>query len=187
VAVRKSSIKREIGPALYKVMEPGDRVIAGTWAVAGPGPWLDLLGCVPFFAFGTVGLVTGASPDPFWLMTPWAILLGLLFWRKPVFIAVTERQLICYRLSRTANKPLRPWFCAPLLTVRVTFLNCSLSRWTSIRYDGPGVEGRGLRLNLTPSWGRDLDEVLAALHDRGASVAGSRRGPANAGANNESG
>jgi hypothetical protein len=47
-----------------------------------------------------------------------------------------------------------------------------MPRSRSIRYYGPGAEGRSLRLNVIGRWRRDLDEVLAALYARGASVAG---------------
>ena len=172
LAVRRNTIKREVGPALDKVMEPGDQIIAGTWAMAGPGRWLDLLAVVPFFAFSEVAFTTGASPSPLWGVTPSLVPLVLLAWRRPVFVAVTERQLICYRLSRMTNEPVRLTFGAPLLAVRMTSLGRSVARSTSIRYDGPGAEGRSLRLTVTGRWRQDLDEVLAALHARGASVAG---------------
>jgi hypothetical protein len=171
VAVRRTTIKREVGPALDKVIEPGDQIIAGTWAMTGPGPWLDMLLMLPFLAFGVTGITTGASPGV-WGSLPTLLSLILVFRRRPVFVAVTEHQLICYRLSRMTNDPDRLLFRAPLLAVRVTCPGRSWPRQTSIRYDGPGAEERGLRLNVTGSWRRDLDEVLAALHTRGASVAG---------------
>lgn len=171
MAVRRSTIKREVGPALGKVMEPGDQIVAGTWAVAGPGPWLDMLATVPFLAFGAFGITTGASPGA-WGFLPALLSVVLPFRRRPVFVAVTERQFICYRLSWMTNDPVRMLFRAPLLAVRVTGQGRRWPQQTSIRYDGPGAEERGLRLNVTGRWRRDLDEVLAALHARGASVAG---------------
>jgi hypothetical protein len=179
VGVRRSTIKLQVGPALYRVMEPGDQIIAGTWAMAGPGPWLDMLGaalCAPFIALGVAGLTTGAGPGPFWVGAAPGLLslvpLVMLFWRRPVFVAVTQRQLICYRLFRMTNVPARLLFCAPPPTVRVTRMGRRMPGWRSIRYNGPGAEGRSLRLNVAWPWRRDLDEVLAALHARGASVAG---------------
>lgn len=171
LAVRRNTIKREVGPALCKVMEPGEQVIAGTWAMAGPGPWLDMFGVVPFIAFEVARITAGAGPGA-WSFVPSLVPLALLVWRRPMFVAVTERQLICYRLSRMTSEPVRLLFCAPLLAVRVTSLGRSAPRSASIRYDGPGAEGRSLRLNVTGRWRQDLDEVLTALHARGASVAG---------------
>ena len=99
-------------------------------------------------------------------------MLVLLFMRRPVFVAVTRRQLICYRLSWMNNAPVRLLFCAPLPSTRVTYLGGAMPRWRSIRYDGPGAEGRSLRLNVVGRWRQDLDEVLAALQAQGGRVEG---------------
>ena len=171
MAVRRNTVKRTVGPALYRVMEPGDRILAGTWAVAGPAPWLDMLIAVPALAFVLTGITTGATVGPVGELVNLAPLV-LLFWRRPVFVAVTQRQLICYRLSRMNNAPVRLLFCAPLLSTRVTYLGRSWPRWRSIRYDGPGAEGRSLRLNVSGRWRQDLDEVLAALQAQGGRVEG---------------
>jgi hypothetical protein len=117
---------------------------------------------------------------PYWLffspaLAPVVVSLVQVFLSRPVFVAVTQRQLICYRLSRITGRPVRLLFSAPLAAVRVTpghripvWTGC----WRSIRYEGPGAEGRNLQ--LTVGWGqrRQLDEVLAAMCARGASVAG---------------
>jgi hypothetical protein len=103
------------------------------------------------------------------------VFLANAFLSRPVFVAVTQRQLICYRLSGMTGRPVRLLFSAPLAAVRVTpghrmpvWVTC----WRSIRYAGPGAEGRNLQLTVGWSQRRQLDEVLAALHARGASVAG---------------
>jgi hypothetical protein len=175
VPVRRKTVKRTVGPALYGVMEPGDQIIAGTLAVTGPAPWLDMLGSVLPLVSASVGLTTGSTPAPIWDLASGLLftlfMLVIMFRRRPVFVAVTQRQLICYRLSRTNNEPQRLLFCAPLPAVRMTSLGRSVLRWRSIRYDGPGAEGRSLRLNVQGRWREDLDQVLAALHAQGASVA----------------
>jgi hypothetical protein len=170
VAVRRNTVKRAVGPALYRVMEPGDQIIAGTWAVTGPTPWLEMLGALPC-VFAVAAITTDVRLEPFWQLVNLASLV-LLFMRRPVFVAVTKRQLICYRLSRMDNAPVRLLFCAPLLSTRVTYLGRSWPRWRSIRYDGPGAEGRSLRLNVAGRWRQDLDEVLAALQAQGGGVEG---------------
>jgi hypothetical protein len=150
-------------------MEPGEQIIAGTWAVTGPTPWLEMLSAVPYaLVLAVAGITTSANLVPFWELVNLASLL-LLFMRRPVFVAVTQRQLICYRLSRMNNAPVRLLFCAPLPSTRVT-TSASAPRWRSIRYDGPGAEGRSLRLNVAGRWRQDLDEVLAALQAQGGSV-----------------
>jgi hypothetical protein len=151
-------------------MEPGDRIIAGTWAMTGPAPWLDMLGLVPL-VFMFVESTAGVPLDPFQPLASFLPLV-LLIWRRPVFVAVTQRQLICYRQSRMNNAPVRLLFCAPLVSTRVTYLGRLWPHWASVRYDGPGAEGRGLRLMVAGRWRRDLDEVLAALQLQGGIVAG---------------
>lgn len=138
MAVRRNTIKREVGPALDRVVEPGDQIVAGTWAMVGPGPWLDMLVTLPFFAFGVAGITTGASPGG-WGFVPALLSLVLLFWRRPVFVAVTERRLICYRLSRMTNDPVRLSFRAPLPTVRVTRLGCSVPDRHRSAMTGPAL------------------------------------------------
>jgi hypothetical protein len=170
VAVRRSTVKRAVGPALYRVMEPGDQVIAGTWAMTGPTPWLDMLTVLPC-VFAVAAITTDVTLEPFRELVNLAP-LALLLWRRPVFVAVTQRQVICYRLSRMNNAPVRLLFCAPLLSTRVTYLGRSWPRWRSVRYDGPGAEGRSLRLNVAGRWRQDLDEVLAALQAQGGRVEG---------------
>jgi hypothetical protein len=171
VAVRRSTVKRTVGPALYRVMEPGDQIIAGTRALTGPTPWLEMLGTVPI-VFAVAGFTTDATFQPFGVLLVNLALLALPFMRRPVFVAVTQRQLICYRLSRMNDQPVRLLFCAPLLSTRMTYLGRSAPRWRSIRYDGPGAESRSLRLNVAGRWRRDLDEVLAALQAQGGGVEG---------------
>jgi hypothetical protein len=98
--------------------------------------------------------------------------LLLLATRRPVFVAVTQRQLICYGLAKTSNVPVRLLFRAPLPAVRATSRRWAFPTWRSIRYDGPGAGERGLRLNVQRPWHLELDEVVAALAAQEASVTG---------------
>jgi hypothetical protein len=173
VAVRRTTIKLRVAPALERVVEPGDRVIAGMSAMTGPAPLLDLAVGLPVIVLSFVGI--GARTDVIALwggLASWLLSTALLFSRRPVFIAVTERQLICYRLSRIGSEPTRLLFCAPLITVSMTSVGRGALRWRSVRYSGPGAEGPSLRLNVRGRWRRDLDEVLMALHAGGAAVPG---------------
>lgn len=177
--MRKEVVKRRVGPALYQAMEPGDQIIAGTWAMSGSSPAWDVLAAVPAVAGGVVAAanlfgyhtaspgfpLVGIGLNPF-------ILVPLQYRRRPVFIAVTQRQLICYRLSRIGNEPTRLFFCAPLASVRMTSLRSGIPRWRSIHYSGPGASDRGLRLNVYGHWRKDLDEVLTALQASEAAVDG---------------
>jgi hypothetical protein len=173
VAVRRKTIKLRVAPALERVMEPGDRIIAGMSALTGLPPPLDLAVSLPVVALSFESI--GARRDVIALLgglASWLLSVVLLFSRRPVFVAVTERQLICCRLSRIGSEPTRLLFCAPLITVSMISVGRGALRWRSVRYSGPGAEGPSLRLNVRGRWRRDLDEVLIALHAGGAAVPG---------------
>jgi hypothetical protein len=179
--VRTDVVKRRVGPALYQAMEPGDQIIAGALAMSGYSPAWDVLASVPSVAGGAVSSVglfsTAGSPGLALVglgVSPF-ILVPLQIGRRPLFVAVTQRQFICYRLSRVGSEPTRLLFCAPLASVRMTSLGSWAPRWRSVRYSGPGAGDRGLRLNVHARWRKDLDEVLAALQASGAAVEGTPR------------
>jgi hypothetical protein len=180
--VRREVVKRRVGPALYQAMEPDDQIIAGALAMSGCSPTWDVLAGGPAVASGVagaVGLFSSYTGSPALALVGLGlsplILVPLRHWRRPVFIAVTQRQFICYRLSKVGNEPIRLLFRAPSMAVRMTSLGCGAPRWTSVRYTGPGAGDRGLRLNVHARWRKDLDEVLAALQDSGAAVEGTPR------------
>jgi len=160
-------------------MEPGDQIMAGALAITGPSNAWDLLLALPALGAitaGAEGLFGSFSPPqqlgPGLVFTPFLLALPLQLRRKPVFVAVTQRQFICYRMSSLGNEPSRLLFSAPLAAVRVTFLPGRMPGWRAIRYDGPGADGRSLRFNVSGRWRRDLNEVLAALQAGGAAVDG---------------
>lgn len=172
-------VKSRVGPALYQVMEPGDQIMAGTLAITGPSTAWDLLPVLPGLAgsaAGAAGLFSSFSfPDVAAAglgVVPYLLALPLQFWRRPVFVAVTQRQLICYRMSRLGNEPSRLLFCAPLAGVRMTSLSGGMPPWRSVRYSGPGADGRSLRFNVRGRWREDLNEVLTTLQAGGAAVDG---------------
>jgi hypothetical protein len=122
--VRREAVRRRVGPALYQVMEPGDQIIAGTWAMSGSAPAWDALAALPAIALGIAGganhftnvsgpftnvsgpVFGGAASMSVFFST--LLMLPLQLRRRQVFVAVTQRQFICYRLSRMGNEPTRP-------------------------------------------------------------------------------
>ena len=177
--MRRDIVKRRVGPALYQVMEPGDQIMAGASAITGPSLAWDMFLPLPALAggvAGAVGLFSSLSPPqmlgPVLVFVPLLFAWPLQFWRKPVFVAVTQRQFICYRMSRFGNEPSCLLFSAPLAAVRVTNLGSRMPNWGSVKYCGPGVDGRSLRLNGSRRWRKDLNEVLIALQVGGAAVDG---------------
>jgi len=177
--VRRQIVKRRAGAALYEVMEPGDQIMAGTLAMTGPSALWELLLALPALAGGVAGaanlfgdLSLPLLISPVLVFVPFLLAWPLQLSRRPVFVAVTQRQFICYGLSRFGNEPSRLLFSAPLEAVRTTVLGRRMPNWRAVRYRGPGAEGRGLRFNVKGRWRRDLTDVLAALQAGGAAVHG---------------
>jgi hypothetical protein len=182
--VRREILKRRLGPALYQVMEPGDHIVAGTLAMTGPSPAWELFLALPVLIGTTAaaeGLFSSFSPPqllgPVFVFVPFLLALPLQLSRKQVFVAVTQRQLICYGMSKLGNEPSRLLFSTPLASVRMTRLGGRMPNWRAVRYSGPGADGSGLRLNVSNRWRRDLNELLAALQAGGAAVDGMPPGP----------
>lgn len=174
----RNKIKGRVGPALYSVMEPGDDIVAGMMTEAGPRPGLDMLAALVAIGIGMGGWFDlfgpGLSPSARAVLGivsfaagPWPVITLVV--RKPVFVAVTQRELMCYRMSRFDHAPVRLLFRAPPACVRITGSG-RRGLWSSVRYSGPGARNRGLRLNIVWYWRQDLHEVLTALLLAGAAV-----------------
>jgi hypothetical protein len=171
MAVRRKVIRQRVGPALYQVMEPGDEIMAGMLAMAGLPPLLDMIVGLPIATFSLASISTGGDMTGGGIgFAGFLLTLSMQFLRRPVFVAVTQRQLICYRLARIGNEPVRLLFRAPLTMVRLTGNSRSALRWRSVRYSGPGAERGSLRLNVYGNWRQDLGEVMTALQLGGAAV-----------------
>jgi len=179
----RKSIKRHVGPALYQVMQPGDRIVSGFAASRGVSPTWESLYALLALAItvprahylarlhpGSTGhLIEGLAL----ISGPVIVSIGLLLLRlrhAPLFVAVTEQQVICYELSRHGSFPVRPRFCAPLPAVRLARGRPGLLRWRSLVVSAAGTESRELRLYVERKWRRDVAEALAAVEVGGGAV-----------------
>jgi hypothetical protein len=174
----RNKVKGRIGPALYSVMEPGDDVLAGVLAESGPGPRFDLLAGLASVGLAIVSLYDLSGPGLNRVagldlsavsFIGWLVTALISVARKPVFIAVTQRSLICYRVSRLDHSPVRLLFRGPPSSVRITGSGRGLLR-SSVRYTGPGAGEHGLRLTIRRPWRCDLEAVLTTLQLAGAAV-----------------
>jgi hypothetical protein len=173
----KMKARARVEPALYSVMAPGDQIVAGMYARLGPPLGLDLLPpLVAWLVFtltarwdiGLAGHGHLAAANAVSLAV--AILTIAVsappIFRKQVFVAITQRQFICYRLT-LFGRPRRLMFAAPLQSGPV-----SCHRW-SMRYPGPG--SKTIRFNAGPRWRVDLGQVASALQASGTFVESGRR------------
>jgi hypothetical protein len=177
---------------------PADDIVAGTMASGGPGP-RAIIGVVviasvlltqaqlflgglareiaTYYGYGVSGLIT---------------MLVLERIRHPVYLTVTQDELICYRVRKMSQQPARAGvlFRAPSCAVRVHGSKDKKGRRWAIGFAsrGPGAKGRlpqqhrirawleRLRLvfrqplTVDRSWFRELGEVMTALQASGAEV-----------------
>jgi hypothetical protein len=98
-----------------------------------------------------------------------AVILAVPFRHQPVFLAVTDRQLICVRMSGTWPTKVR--FRIPRLAARVQGGPRTV-RSRSITYFGPGARDWGLRFTAAGPWRQDLDDLVAVLQAGGTPVNG---------------
>lgn len=160
---------------LNSVMEPGDEVVADMLAKTGPTLALDLAATTAVVVLAAVAFALsgwrlahseGGLDVPGGVLAAGGPLAQLSLWlRKPVFVAVTRKQLICVQLMRMKpSTPRQILFAVPLPSGSI-----SRSRW-SLRYTGP--DGKTIRLNNGLAWHarRDMNEVVAALQASGVIV-----------------
>jgi hypothetical protein len=175
----RNKVRGRVGPALYSVLEPGEVIVAGVLADAGPRPSLDMLAALAAIGVGIAGtfdlLGSGLTPGARTVLgivsfTAWLAPAVAAMMRKPVFAAVTQRSLICYRLSRFGHDPVRLLFRAPPDAVHLTDSARRGRLWSAVRYRGPGASKRAVRLSIAWYWRQDLHQVLTALQFAGAAV-----------------
>ena len=167
------SVELKKSPALLQTLDPGDRIVAGM--VASEGWWLlvsTLVTLILVLTFFLAAVITRDAHVYVPILIASAVVNAAVQSRQKVyFVVVTERQLICHRLSRFTWRPTRLLFTAPLAAAHVT-VGGQTPLGQPVRYSGPGPQRQGLHLHVGNRSAGDLEEVLAALQAGGASVAG---------------
>jgi hypothetical protein len=198
---QQAAIKAAVGPRLRQVMEPGEQILAGAYGHTAPlSRRTASAALVASVAFGPLlaGLlqhVTGrASISLLALVSVLGVnVVHLLIFnlggmRRGVFLAVTDRQLIC--LTMRDAKPVRRSAASSLILLRSAPPDLPIVRFavprtaarltggppgrdaSRVTYFGPGARPRGLRITATGIWRQDLDEVVATLLAAGGTVDG---------------
>lgn len=187
----------EVGRAIREVMEPGENVLAATKAKA-MGSWRPILLylVLPVLAFFWAITVLGSTTSLnivvalvlVWVPIGIAYMWLTNYWsnqgpRRPVYLAVTEQQLICLTLTK-GGQPGSLMFNTPLSTVQIRCLRRPLQGWSYLRYRGPSpglrwssdrypdVSSHGLWLYSSRNQRNDMTKVLRASQSAGARVDG---------------
>jgi hypothetical protein len=136
VAVRKETIKKQFMDALPSMLEPGEQVRAGVYAVSGPNPMLSQ---------GLLGLVG-----------------MLLFGIRWYFVAVTDRRVLFVKASLLSGRPTRLGWADPRGGATISDVKMTASLWSHMRYGSPS-RPKPLRLNVHRWWQDEGRQVASAL------------------------
>jgi hypothetical protein len=178
------SIKRTKGvidSTLRTMIDPGETISARLLAQVGPSPFLllwipPLLIGLPVVATGLLLIIDHAGLDAtsvFATVCSIAGVLGVgtgvalpLITEKQVWLAVTDTQLICYKVSWFGRRPIWLLFSATLSDVQLTDYQ---QGWAldSVKYRGPSGTAKPLRINLAQKWRPELSQMLAIISPQG--------------------
>jgi hypothetical protein len=134
LAGRKEKLRQRFTEAVEPELEPGEQLVAGAYAVAGPNPWLASV-------IGAIGM----------------LLMGM----RGYYVAVTDRRVMLVRATMWRSRPAGLAFAEPLASVEVTRVRSRVI-WSSLRYRRPG--GRRMRLNFHRIWRDDMQAFVAGLN-----------------------
>jgi hypothetical protein len=151
--------------ALRRELQPGERIAAGSLVasgLSGKGFAALLAVCLVEVVAGLEGLVGPVQAGPVTALASLASLtsvgLGVWFLWRPMYAVVTDRRLICCRLSRLRGTPRRPALTVPLADLRIVSYR-SGKYATSVWCELPGR--RPVRLSAGREEFAGMDTVLA--------------------------
>ena len=115
--------ERQAEEALGCDLLPGERIANGSLVTSGlsrRGSAALLAVWLVLAAAGLEGLLGPLQAGPVTALASLSSLgLGVWFLYRPMYAAVTDRRLICFRLSRLRGTPRRPALTVPLADLRV--------------------------------------------------------------------
>jgi hypothetical protein len=173
--------RRRVGPVLYSVMVPGERILAGTlgwtgrwrgleFAASGAALVLYTALVYPFQLLGSVHRLAG-TPARAVLFAAVYVFVALAFRHRWVLIALTDQQLICVRAPGSGRPSV--WLRWPRQAIRMRGGPVTpLLRSKSVTLLAPGLRSGGIRINAPGVWRPDLDELVAELQAGGQRVGG---------------
>jgi hypothetical protein len=172
---------------------PANDLIAGTMAsTIIPGArWIIPFGMIGMAQTVVTSHLPGGNLAGMLAAAVWGVIWAALPLRRPVYLIVTQGELICYRVPEVSRQPARAkeLFRMPPGAVRVKGRKYKEDKNTTVRFASRGPGGarpprhrsrawpEGLRclasrqpLAIDPSWHQELGEVLTALQAAGATI-----------------
>jgi hypothetical protein len=167
-SVGRTAVSRQAEEALRHELQPGEHVASSAEVTSDPSRWAVaafgalavaqvVVGLVSLFG-PLPGLPAGGIPAPL-------LVVGILFFRRPMFVVVTSQRLICLWLSQFRRAPRQLAFAVPLAEVRIVKYHPGKYA-SSIQCEIPGH--KRVRLNVGRAGRKDLDKVEEALSRAGA-------------------
>lgn len=166
--MNRVALKRQAEEALRHDLQPGERIAVGSAVTSDPSRWAAAALIAAALAEGAAGLASLLGPlsaGPVIVLTLPVLGLGVQFLLRPMYVAVTDRRMICYRLSRLRRTLGRAEFAVPLADLRI--VNYRSGRLgTSIRCE---IAGRKpILLHADRAGRKDFAEVEMVLARSGA-------------------
>jgi hypothetical protein len=166
--MNRAVLQRQAAEALRHDLQPGEHIVADSAVTADPSRWAltaMLTLSVVLTAAGLEGLLGPLQATPVIAVGLPIMALGIPFLPRPMYVAVTNRRLICTRTFRLRNTPRRPSFVAALADLRI--LNYRSGNYgASIRCQVPGR--KPMLLHAGRAGRRDFAEVVRVLACSGA-------------------
>ncbi|HTW03355.1 MAG TPA: hypothetical protein VMF87_23835 [Streptosporangiaceae bacterium] len=165
--MNKMVLEQKAEDELRRDLLPGEQVAVGSIVTSDPSRWGAAVLAAVSLALVVVGLLTLLGPlsgGPFMAVAPFALGLGV-FLPRPMYVAVTDRRLICSRMSRFRRRPGRLAVALPLADLRILNYRRSKSG-ASIRCEIPG--GKPVTLHWSRARRADFARVELALARSGA-------------------
>ncbi|HXW46617.1 MAG TPA: hypothetical protein VEL03_17640 [Streptosporangiaceae bacterium] len=165
-----NATKRYVGPALYSVMQPGEQIIAGCYArtKGRRNPASLAVALVYVAACALLARWHLMPPVPLTcgglaLLSP-HLIAAIRRRRHPVFLAVTNSQLICVGMSGRARTsfPVKVRFHVPIGSFQIHRVP-GQNRCRHFTYTGIHTPPPGLRFTVSRIWRQDTNEVMSAL------------------------
>lgn len=166
--MNRAVLQRQAAEALRHDLEPGEHIAAGSAVTTDPSRWALtalLTLSVVLTAAGLEGLLGPLQATPVIAVGLPIMALGIQFLPRPMYVTVTNRRLICTRMSRLRSSPRRPAFAAQLADLRILNYR-SGSYGSSIRCQVPGR--KPMLLHASRARRKDFAEVVQVLARSGA-------------------